>query len=234
MTKIFTEVVIAPDATDEAKGRLAAKKNLRLLLTGGLATRAPQASISNPLQAVFSSNRGTQAMPMISSLKVVTKRTPTDAEFKDLRFAFKVAKDVSPMPSCMRRGAHRRNRSGTDEPCRFSGIAAWKSAEAAKVQGLDKPLTVGAIVASDAFFPFADGLITAAEAGVTAVIQPGGSMRDERGHHGRRRARPGDGFHRRSPLPALAGSQRAGRVRPNSIITTPIARNASTADMPIR
>ena len=113
-------------------------------------------------------------------LKVVTKRTPTDAELKDLRFAFKVAKHVKSNAIVYAKGGATVG-IGAGQMSRVDSarIAAWKAAEAAKAQGLDKPLTVGAVVASDAFFPFADGLITAAEAGVTAVIQPGGSMRDD-------------------------------------------------------
>jgi phosphoribosylaminoimidazolecarboxamide formyltransferase/IMP cyclohydrolase len=180
MTKIFTEVVIAPDATDEAKAIFAAKKNLRLLLTGGLAdSRAAGLNFKSVAGGFLVQSRDASNADDLD-LKVVTKRTPTDAEFKDLRFAFKVAKHVKSNAIVYAKGGATVG-IGAGQMSRVDSarIAAWKSAEAAKVQGLDKPLTVGAVVASDAFFPFADGLITAAEAGVTAVIQPGGSMRDD-------------------------------------------------------
>ena len=180
MTKIFTEVVIAPDATDEAKAIFAAKKNLRLLLTGGLAdSRAAGLNFKSVAGGFLVQSRDASNADDLD-LKVVTKRTPTDAELKDLRFAFKVAKHVKSNAIVYAKGGATVG-IGAGQMSRVDSarIAAWKAAEAAKAQGLDKPLTVGAVVASDAFFPFADGLITAAEAGVTAVIQPGGSMRDD-------------------------------------------------------
>jgi phosphoribosylaminoimidazolecarboxamide formyltransferase / IMP cyclohydrolase len=180
MTKIFTEVVIAPDATDEAKAIFAGKKNLRLLLTGGLAdSRAAGLNFKSVAGGFLVQSRDASNADDLD-LKVVTKRTPTDAEVKDLRFAFKVAKHVKSNAIVYAKGGATVG-IGAGQMSRVDSarIAAWKAAEAAKAQGLDKPLTVGAVVASDAFFPFADGLVTAAEAGVTAVIQPGGSMRDD-------------------------------------------------------
>ena len=113
-------------------------------------------------------------------LKVVSKRKPSAAELSDMKFAFKVAKHVKSNAIVYAKdGATVGIGAGQMSRVDSARIAAWKAAEAAKARGLDAPLTVGAVVASDAFFPFADGLITAAEAGVTAVIQPGGSMRDE-------------------------------------------------------
>ncbi|WP_414464453.1 bifunctional phosphoribosylaminoimidazolecarboxamide formyltransferase/IMP cyclohydrolase [Hyphomicrobium sp. DY-1] len=180
MTKIFTEVVIAPDATDEAKAVFAAKKNLRLLLTGGLAdSRAPGLNFKSVAGGFLVQSRDASNADDLD-LKVVTKRAPSEQELKDLRFAFKVAKHVKSNAI-----VYAKNEStvgvGAGQMSRVesSRIAAWKAAEAAKALGLDKSLTIGSVVASDAFFPFADGLITAAEAGVTAVIQPGGSMRDD-------------------------------------------------------
>jgi phosphoribosylaminoimidazolecarboxamide formyltransferase/IMP cyclohydrolase len=180
MTKIFTEVVIAPGATDEAKAIFATKKNLRLLLTDGLAdSRAAGLNFKSVAGGFLAQSRDTSNADDLD-LKVVTKRAPTDTELKDLRFAFKVAKHVKSNAI-----VYAKDRAtvgvGAGQMSRVesSRIAAWKGAEAAKAQGLDQSLTVGSVVASDAFFPFADGLITAAEAGVTAVIQPGGSVRDE-------------------------------------------------------
>jgi phosphoribosylaminoimidazolecarboxamide formyltransferase / IMP cyclohydrolase len=180
MTKIFTEVVIAPDATTDAKTIFAAKKNLRLLLTGGLAdSRAAGLNFKSVAGGFLVQSRDASNADDLD-LKVVTKRTPTDAELEDLRFAFKVAKHVKSNAIVYAKGGATVG-IGAGQMSRVDSarIAAWKAAEAAKARGLDKPLTVGAVVASDAFFPFADGLITAAEAGVTAVIQPGGSVRDD-------------------------------------------------------
>lgn len=180
MTKIFTEVVIAPDATDEAKAIFAGKKNLRLLLTGGLADSRDAGLNFKSVAGGFLVQSRDASNADDLDLKIVTRRAPTDVELKDLRFAFKVAKHVKSNAIVYAKGGATVG-IGAGQMSRVDSarIAAWKAAEAAKAQGFDKPLTVGAVVASDAFFPFADGLITAAEAGVTAVIQPGGSMRDD-------------------------------------------------------
>ncbi|HET6388975.1 bifunctional phosphoribosylaminoimidazolecarboxamide formyltransferase/IMP cyclohydrolase [Hyphomicrobium sp.] len=180
ITKIFTEVVIAPGASDEAKAIFAAKKNLRLLLTSGLAdVRAAGLNFKSVAGGLLVQSRDSTNADDLE-LKVVTKRAPTDAELRDLRFAFKVAKHVkSNAIVYAKNGATVGVGAGQMSRVDSARIAAWKAAEAAKAEGLSEPLTVGSVVASDAFFPFADGLITAAEAGVTAVIQPGGSMRDD-------------------------------------------------------
>jgi phosphoribosylaminoimidazolecarboxamide formyltransferase / IMP cyclohydrolase len=180
MTKIFTEVVIAPDASDEAKAIFAAKKNLRLLTTGGLpdphAAGLMVRSLSGGLLVQSRDNGVVDA----SHLKVVTKRAPTAHELADLRFAFKVAKHVKSNAIVYAKdGATVGIGAGQMSRVDSTLIAAWKASEAAKAQGAAEPLTKGSVVASDAFFPFADGLLAAAEAGATAVIQPGGSMRDE-------------------------------------------------------
>ncbi|HVZ05970.1 bifunctional phosphoribosylaminoimidazolecarboxamide formyltransferase/IMP cyclohydrolase [Hyphomicrobium sp.] len=180
MTKIFTEVVIAPDASEEAKVIFAAKKNLRLLLTGGLANSRGEGLFVKSVAGGFLVQSRDASNADDVELKVVTKRRPSDAELADLRFAFKVAKHVkSNAIVYAKNGATVGVGAGQMSRVDSARIAAWKAAEAAKAQGLSEPLTVGAVVASDAFFPFADGLITAAEAGVTAVIQPGGSVRDD-------------------------------------------------------
>ncbi len=180
MTKIFTEVVIAPDATDEAKAIFAAKKNLRLLITGGLADpRASGLTMRSIAGGMLVQSRDAGNVDDLE-LKVVTKRAPTGAELADLKFAFRVAKHVkSNAIVYAKAGATVGIGAGQMSRVDSARIAAWKAAEAAKAQGLAEPLTRGSVVASDAFFPFADGLLTAAEAGVTAVIQPGGSMRDD-------------------------------------------------------
>jgi phosphoribosylaminoimidazolecarboxamide formyltransferase / IMP cyclohydrolase len=114
------------------------------------------------------------------ALEVVTRRAPTNRELADLKFAFRVAKHVkSNAIVYAREGATVGIGAGQMSRVDSSRIAAWKAAEAAKSAGLSESLAKGAVVASDAFFPFADGLLAAAEAGATAVIQPGGSMRDD-------------------------------------------------------
>jgi phosphoribosylaminoimidazolecarboxamide formyltransferase/IMP cyclohydrolase len=114
-----------------------------------------------------------------AGLKVVTKRAPTPAELADLIFAFRVAKHVKSNAIIYARdGATVGIGAGQMSRVDSSRIAAWKSGEAARAAGLETSLAVGSVVASDAFFPFADGLEAAAAAGATAVIQPGGSMRD--------------------------------------------------------
>ncbi|KMO17037.1 bifunctional phosphoribosylaminoimidazolecarboxamide formyltransferase/IMP cyclohydrolase [Methylobacterium platani] len=180
IVEIFTEVIIAPDATEEAVAIVAAKKNLRLLTAGGIADpRAPgQAwrTVAGGFLVQDRDNAVVDDMP----LKVVTKRAPTEAELSDLRFAFRVAKHVKSNAIVYARdGATVGIGAGQMSRVDSSRIAAWKAAEAAKAAGLPESLARGAVVASDAFFPFADGLLAAAEAGATAVIQPGGSMRDD-------------------------------------------------------
>jgi phosphoribosylaminoimidazolecarboxamide formyltransferase / IMP cyclohydrolase len=180
IVKIFTEVVIAPDATDEAKAIFAAKKNLRLLTTGALPDpRAKGLSFRQVAGGFLVQDRDSgQISP--ADLKVVTKRAPTEAELRDLRFAWTVAKHVkSNAIIYVRDGATVGVGAGQMSRIDSTRIAARKSQDMAEALGLPAPLTQGSVVASDAFFPFADGLIAAAEAGATAIIQPGGSMRDD-------------------------------------------------------
>ncbi|WP_298951216.1 bifunctional phosphoribosylaminoimidazolecarboxamide formyltransferase/IMP cyclohydrolase [uncultured Methylobacterium sp.] len=180
IVEIFTEVIIAPDATDEARVIVAAKKNLRLLLAGGVADpRAPGEVWRTVAGGILVQGRDAAVVDDMP-LKVVTKRAPTDAELADLRFAFRVAKHVKSNAIVYAKdGATVGIGAGQMSRVDSSRIAAWKAAEAAKAAGLPESLARGAVVASDAFFPFADGLLAAAEAGATAVIQPGGSMRDD-------------------------------------------------------
>jgi phosphoribosylaminoimidazolecarboxamide formyltransferase/IMP cyclohydrolase len=179
ITGIFTEVVIAPEATDEAKAIFAAKKNLRLLTTGALPDpRAPGVTF-RALAGGFLVQSRDNALTDDLELRVVTKRQPTARELADLKFASKVAKHVkSNAIVYAREGATVGIGAGQMSRIDSARIAAWKSLEAAKAAGEREPLAKGAVVASDAFFPFADGLLAAVEAGATAVIQPGGSMRD--------------------------------------------------------
>jgi phosphoribosylaminoimidazolecarboxamide formyltransferase / IMP cyclohydrolase len=179
ITGIFTEVVIAPDASAEAKAIFAAKKKLRLLTTGGLPDPRAQGLTFRSLAGGFLVQSRDNAVVDDLQLKVVSKRKPTPAELADLKFAFKVAKHVkSNAIVYVKDGATVGIGAGQMSRVDSARIAAWKSLEAAKAAGLSEPLAKGSVVASDAFFPFADGLLAAAEAGATAVIQPGGSMRD--------------------------------------------------------
>jgi phosphoribosylaminoimidazolecarboxamide formyltransferase/IMP cyclohydrolase len=180
VTEIFTEVVVAPGADEEAIAIFAAKKNLRLLLTGGLRDpRAAGLTLRSVAGGYLLQNRDNGVITE-AELKVVTKRAPSAAEIRDLLFAFTVAKHVKSNAIVYARDG-RTVGIGAGQMSRVDSarIAVRKAEDAAEVMGIDKPLTIGSVVASDAFFPFADGLLTAAEAGVTAVIQPGGSMRDD-------------------------------------------------------
>jgi len=176
ITEIFTEVIIAPDATDEAINIVAAKKNLRLLLAGGLPDpRAPGLTVKSVAGGLLVQSRDSAVVDAMQ-LKTVTKRAPTPAELDDLRFAFRVAKHVKSNTI-----VYAKDRAtvgiGAGQMSRVD--AARIAARKAKEAGLKQPLTKGSVVASDAFFPFADGLLVAIEAGATAVIQPGGSVRDD-------------------------------------------------------
>ena len=178
VAKLFAEVVIAPSIDADAFQILSGKKNLRVLITEGL----PDPTASAPMIRTLSGGYLLQGRDnqILDELKVVTKRAPTDQEMIDLRFAFIVAKHVkSNAIVYAKNGATVGVGAGQMSRINSSRIAAWKADEAAKVAGDEQSWAIGSVVASDAFFPFADGLISAADAGATAVIQPGGSMRDE-------------------------------------------------------
>ena len=180
IVKIFTEVIIAPDADEEAQRLIASKKNLRLLLTGALPNpRAPGLTVRSVAGGLLFQGRDNAVVDDMD-LKVVTKRAPTAQELSDLKFAFRICKHVkSNAIVYVKDGATVGIGAGQMSRVDSSRIAAWKAAEAAKAAGLPESLAKGSVVASDAFFPFADGLLAAAEAGATAIIQPGGSMRDD-------------------------------------------------------
>ena len=179
ITRILTEVIIAPDADDAAKAVLARKKNLRLLLTGALPDPAEASLIFRRLSGGFLVQTRDAGRITRAALQVVTRRAPTEAELDDMIFAFRVCKHVKSNAIVYAKSGATVG-IGAGQPSRVDSarIAAWKAAEAAKAAGLPEPLTHGSVVASDAFFPFADGLEAAIAAGATAVIQPGGSMRD--------------------------------------------------------
>jgi len=176
IAKLFTEVVIAPSADDAAIAAFASKKNLRLLVTGGLPDPAAVGMTLRAVAGGYLLQSKDNGRIGLLDLKVVTKRHPSAQELADLIFAFRVAKHVkSNAIVYAKNGATVGVGAGQMSRVDSSRIAAWKSREAA---GDGQPGTYGSVVASDAFFPFADGLLAAAEAGATAVIQPGGSMRD--------------------------------------------------------
>jgi phosphoribosylaminoimidazolecarboxamide formyltransferase/IMP cyclohydrolase len=177
---IFTEVIVAPDATEAALAILARKKNLRLLLTGEVAADAAGGlMVRSLLTGGLLAQTRDDGRVSAETLKLVTKRAPTSTEMADLMFAFRVCKHVkSNAIVYAKAGATVGVGAGQMNRVDSARIAAWRAAEAAKAAGLAEPLTQGSVAASDAFFPFADGLETVVAAGATAVIQPGGSIRD--------------------------------------------------------
>jgi len=180
ITEIFTEVIIAPEATDEAIRIVAAKKNLRLLVAGGLPdARAKGLTVKSVAGGLLVQSRDNGVVDEMQ-LRTVTKRAPSEAELADLRFAFRVAKHVKSNTIVYAKGRATVG-IGAGQMSRVDAarIAARKAEDAAKDLKLSAPLTKGSVVASDAFFPFPDGLLVAIEAGATAVIQPGGSVRDD-------------------------------------------------------
>jgi phosphoribosylaminoimidazolecarboxamide formyltransferase/IMP cyclohydrolase len=177
---IFTEVVIAPEADDEAIALFAKKKNLRLLITGGLPDPSASGETFKSVAGGFLVQSRDASRLTASDLKIVTKRPPTAREVEDMLFAFTIAKHTKSNAVIFAKdgqtagiGAGQMNRRDS------ARIAALRAAEAAETAGLPQSLAKGSACASDAFFPFADGLIQAVEAGATSVIQPGGSIRDD-------------------------------------------------------
>ncbi len=181
ITEIFTEVIIAPEASDEAIKIVATKKNLRLLLAGGLPDpRGKGLTVKSVAGGLLVQSRDNAVVDEMQ-LKTVTKRAPSEKELADMRFAFRVAKHVKSNTI-----VYAKDRAtvgiGAGQMSRVDAarIAARKAEDAAKDMKLEAPLTKGSVVASDAFFPFPDGLLVAIEAGATAVIQPGGSVNDDK------------------------------------------------------
>ncbi len=180
MAAIFTEVVAAPGASDEAKAIFAKKKNLRLLITGQLPDPAREGFMIKTIAGGMLVQSRDNGRLTQDQLRTVTKRAPTTQELTDCLFAWTVAKHVKSNAIVYAKdnatagiGAGQMNRLES------ARIAAWKAKDAAEKAGWAEPRTIGSAVASDAFFPFADGLLAAVEAGATAVIQPGGSIRDD-------------------------------------------------------
>src|SRR5579883_2399949 len=180
ITEILTEVIIAPDATEEAIAVVKAKKNLRLLLAGSVPDpRAAGVTAKTVAGGLLVQSRDNATIDEMQ-LRTVTKRGPTAAELADLRFAFRVAKHVKSNTIVYAKdGATVGIGAGQMSRVDAARIAVRKAEDAAKELGTTTSLTRGSVVASDAFFPFADGLLVAIEAGATAVIQPGGGIRDK-------------------------------------------------------
>lgn len=180
IVKIFTEVVIAPDADEDAKRIFAAKKNLRLLTTGSLPDPRAAGMTFRQVAGGFLAQGRDNGHVGVDALKIVTRRQPSEAELADMLFAWNVAKHVKSNAI-----VYAKDRAtvgvGAGQMSRVDStrIGRRKSEDMAEALGLPLPLTIGAVVASDAFFPFADGIEALAEAGAKAVIQPGGSMRDD-------------------------------------------------------
>ncbi len=180
VVEIFSEVVIAPDADKHAQKMFNQKKNLRLLLTGAVPEREQKTTTIRSIAGGLLVQDRDQIHVDASMTKVVTERAPTPSELTDLLFAFKVCKHVKSnaivyAKGCATVGIGAGQMSRVDS----SRIAAWKAQEAAKAVGEKTARTLDTVVASDAFFPFADGLLAAVKAGARAVIQPGGSIRDQ-------------------------------------------------------
>ena len=179
ISKIFTEVIIAPDADDDAKRILSAKKNLRLLVASGLPDPLAPTLTYRSVAGGFLVQTRDNGRITRKELKVVTKRQPTEQEITDMLLAFTIGKHVkSNAIIYVKDGSTAGIGAGQMSRVDSARIAALKAKDGAKAQGWATPRTVGSAAASEAFFPFPDGLLVVAEAGATAVIQPGGSVKD--------------------------------------------------------
>ncbi len=180
ITEILTEVVIAPDADDAALKVFAKKKNLRLLLTGGLPDPKETGVLVKTVAGGLLVQDRDIGRVSAADLKVVTKRKPSEQEIRDMLFAFTVCKHVKSNAIIYAKdGATVGIGAGQMSRVDSARIARRKAEDAAAAANKPDPATIGSVCASDAFFPFADGLLQAAQAGATAVIQPGGSVRDD-------------------------------------------------------
>jgi phosphoribosylaminoimidazolecarboxamide formyltransferase/IMP cyclohydrolase len=180
ISKLFTEVIIAPDADDDARRILSARKNLRLLIAGGLPDPKAVGLTYKTVAGGFLVQTRDNGHIERADLKIVTKRQPTEQELADMLFAFTVGKHVKSNTIVYAKDGQTAG-IGAGQMSRIDSarVAAFKAKEAQAAAGWPEPLTKGSAAASDAYFPFADGLLVVAEAGATAVIQPGGSIRDD-------------------------------------------------------
>lgn len=180
ITKIFTEVILAPGIDEDALAILGAKKNLRLLLLPGLPDPHRKSIIVKSITGGLLMQSRDDAMTSSANARIVTERLPTEFERRDLHFAIRIAKHIKSNAIVFARDGMTTG-IGAGQMSRIDStrIAVRKSEDAAKIMGLAEPLVKGSVMASDAFFPFADGIEAAAEAGATAIIQPGGSLKDD-------------------------------------------------------
>ncbi len=179
ISKIFTEVVIAPDASDDARAMMVTKPNLRLLLTGKMPDRGNNAIKIKSVAGGFLAQSRDNGIISVDDLRFVTKRKPTESEIKDMLFAWKVTKHVkSNAVVIVKNGSTVGVGAGQMSRVDAAHIAVHKASDIAAMQKLDESRTIGSVAASDAFFPFSDGLEVLIAAGTTAVIQPGGSLND--------------------------------------------------------
>ena len=181
ISKIFTEVIIAPDADEDARKILSSKKNLRLLVAGGLPDPLAPTLTYRSVSGGFLVQPRDNGRVAREQLKVVTKRQPSEQEIKDMLLAFTIGKHVkSNAIIYVKDGSTAGIGAGQMSRVDSARIAALKAQDAAKIAGWPEPRTRGSAAASEAFFPFPDGLLAVAEAGATAVIQPGGSVNDQK------------------------------------------------------
>jgi phosphoribosylaminoimidazolecarboxamide formyltransferase / IMP cyclohydrolase len=180
IAKLFTEVIIAPGADDDAKTILAAKKNLRLLLLPEMPNAAKSGIVAKSIAGGLLVQSRDSVTLDEATLRIVSKRKPSDTEMRDLRFAWTIAKHVKSNAIVFARDGMTTG-IGAGQMSRIDStrIAVSKSLDAARAAGGTEPWAKGSVLASDAFFPFADGIEAAAQAGATAIIQPGGAMRDD-------------------------------------------------------
>ncbi len=180
IAKLFTEVIVVPDADADARRILATRRNLRLLIAGGLPDPSSAGLTFRTVAGGFLVQTRDNARISRADLKIVTKRQPTEVEISDMLFAFTVGKHVKSNTIVYAKDLQTAG-IGAGQLSRVDSarIAASKARDAAEAAGWSEPLTKGSAAASDAFFPFPDGLLAVAAAGATAVIQPGGSIRDD-------------------------------------------------------
>ncbi len=180
ISKIFTEVILAPGVDQDALDILANKKSLRLLLLKSLPDPAQEYRTTKSIIGGLLVQSGDTAMIASSDLRIVSRRKPSEEELSDMHFAVRVAKHVKSNAIVFaENGATTGIGAGQMSRIDSTRIAVRKSQDAAAALGLQEPLVKGSVMASDAFFPFADGIEAAAAAGATAIIQPGGSLRDD-------------------------------------------------------
>jgi phosphoribosylaminoimidazolecarboxamide formyltransferase/IMP cyclohydrolase len=176
---LFLEVIIAPEVTDGARDLLQKKQNLRVMVTGAMPDPARKSSLITSIAGGFLVQDRDAGRVREADLRTVTKRVTDAAQLADLLFAFTVCKHVKSNAIVLAEGGATVG-IGAGQMSRIDStrIAAWKRAERVQGAGFGIQDSGGLVLASDAFFPFPDNVVSARDAGVTAIIQPGGSIRD--------------------------------------------------------